>query len=363
MTRVNSKITQKEVAKLAGVARSTVSMALRGDKRISPAIRERVIEASKKLNYSISNSNDEARRLIAKRLGRRIPFKSIGLVWPRGEGMHEYPFYQVIFQGIVEACWETDYSLTLLNVKPGHETELLSLFHVDGLILPIPSEKHFNVLKKLNLPLVTTYFKRDEIANIGIDDEHAIQLAFEYLYEKGHRRIGFVSPALSHPTAALRYRAYCNCLRNFGLSYNPLYVVSDNTFDKQAEQGAYAFEEILKRRDRPTSIIFYNDAMAVSALKRAKEIGVKIGEELSVISIDGSPESALTEPPLTTVSIDLKEMGRQAALLVVDFVERGKYQARHIDVPVKLVVRESIKTISVSDDDVCKSEYCSLRKA
>ncbi len=360
MTRVNTKITQKDVARLAGVARSTVSMALRGDKRISPEIRNRVLEASRRLNYSISNSNDEARRLIAKRLGKYVPFKSIGLVWPRGEGMHEYPFYQVIFQGIVEACWETDYSVTLLNVKPGHESELLGLFHVDGIILPIPSEKHFQVLKELGIPLVTTYFKRPNVANIGIDNERAIEIAFDYLYENGHREIGFIGPSEEHPVSAVRLKSYLRCLKNAGIEYNRSYVIVDNTYDKQAEQGAYALESIWSRRDRPTAIIFYNDAMAVAALSRAEELGIRIGEELSVVSIDGSPESAATNPPLTTVSIDLKEMGRQAALLIVDFVESGEYKAVHIDVPIRLVVRETVKNISQAQKDIGR---CNRRKS
>ncbi len=352
MTRVNKKLgktTQREVAQLAGVGRSTVSMALRGDKRISPEIRARVIEASKQLNYSITNSNDEARRLIAKRLGRYVPFKSIGLVWPKGEGMHEYPFYQIIFQGIVEACWETDYSLMLLNVKPGHESELLGLFHIDGIILPIPSEEHFEVLQKLNLPLVTTYFKRPNTANIGIDDEHAIEIAFRYLYENGHRKIGFISPAIEHPTAQIRWRAYRKCLADAGIRYNSSYVLADNTFDEQAEQGAYAIEKILKREDKPTSIIFYNDVMALAGLKKAQKLGIAVGEELSVISIDGSPESALSTPPLTTVSVDLKEMGRQAALLIVEFINSGRYEAKHIDVPIQLIIRESVKKIAYKE--------------
>lgn len=190
LTRVNNP-TQLDVSKLAGVSRSTVSMVLNGSSKICSETSERVLAVAKKMNYSL-HGNQAARRMAASRSGKVIPFHTIGLVWPKEFAMHKMPFYQTLFEGVCEGCWDAEYSLMLLNVRPSQAEQLAGLSQVDALILPIPSDEHYEILKKLNIPLITTYFERTGVAHIGIAHSKAIKIAFDYLYEKGHRKIGFI---------------------------------------------------------------------------------------------------------------------------------------------------------------------------
>jgi LacI family transcriptional regulator len=343
LTRVNNP-TQLDVSRMAGVSRSTVSMVLNGSPKICSATRERVLSIAKSMNYSL-HENQAARRMAASRSGRVIPFHTIGMVWPKDFAMHKIPFYQTLFEGVCEGCWDAEYSLMLLNVRPAQAEQLAGLSQVDALILPIPSDEHYEVLRNLNIPLITTYFERSGVAHIGIDHSKAIKIAFDYLYENGHRKIGFISPALDKSRSALlRWKAYCELLQDAGLGYNPDYVRVESQYEN-AEQAEHSFSDIWEKGERPTAIIFHNDLMALSALRATDNNGVRVPEDVSFISIDNSPDSEKSDPLLTTVSINIKEMGRNAVVLAVDFIKNSTYYPEFIEIPLKLVIRDSVKKL------------------
>ena len=343
LTRIH-KPTQLDVSRLAGVSRATVSMTMNGSSKICSETRDRVLSVAKKINYSL-NGNQGARRMAASRTGKVIPFHTIGLVWPAEYSMHKIPFYQTLFDGVCEGCWDTDYSLMLLNVKPSQADQLAGLSQVDALILPIPSDEHYEILRNLNIPLVTTYFERPGVAHIGIDHSKAVKIAFDFLYEQGHRKIGFILPSLEKSnTASLRWKAYCELLNNAGLEYNPAYVRSESRYEN-AQQAKTSFLDIWKGNDRPTGIIFYNDLMALSALEVANKENIDVPKDISFISIDNDPRTEKSKPPLTTVSINIKEMGKSAVLHAVDFVRENNYQPKYVKIPLELIIRDSVKSL------------------
>ncbi len=337
--------TQSDISKIAGVSRSTVSMVLNGNPRIGAQTRERVLNVARELNYSL-HDNLAARRMAASQTGKIIPFRTIGLVWPKDFAMHKVSFYQALFDGICEGCWDAEYSLMLLNVKPTHANQLAGLSQVDALILPIPSDKHYSVLKNMHIPLITTYFERPGVAHIGIDHNEAVKIAFNHLYENGHRKIGFISPDINKSkTAKIRWKTYCKLLTNAGLDYNPDYVRTENKYEN-AEQAKISFLDIWHNKNsRPTGIIFYNDLMALSALQVANKEHIKVPGDVSFISIDNNPDTEKSNPPLTTVSVNIKEIGRKSVILAIDFIENNTYYPEFIEIPLKLIIRKSVKKL------------------
>jgi LacI family transcriptional regulator len=148
--------------------------------------------------------------------------------------------------------------------------------------------------------------------------------------DRGHRRIGWISPSLSsYP--AMRWAGYCECLKEAGLPYNPAYVCSE-TEAPMERQGGIAFRKLWSRADRPTAIVVYNDLMALSILSEARTLGVRIPEDLSIVSIDDIPEASMSLPALTTVAIGIEKLGGRAVRLLEEFVSTGTYRAEKVQV-------------------------------
>jgi len=345
MIRFKKIANQSDISKLTGVAKSTVSMALNGNPKIKKETRDLILKAAKQLNYSL-HDNTEARHLVAKRTGKPIRFESIGLIWPKNYAMHDDPFYLTLLHGFIEGCWDIQCSLTLININVDNLEnieKIASLSHIDGLIIPIPSNEHLAYAHTLNLPLITTYFERPELASVSIDHAEVIDLAFQYIYDNGHRKIAYIAPDLKVSQSMLRWQTYCSNLEQKGLPYNANLVICKGTSDA-AEFGEHNFIELWKH-EHPSAVIAYNDRMAVGILKAAKYLGLKVGKDVSVISIDDSPEAATTDPSLTTISVGLKEIGRQSAILLNEFISQKTYTAKHVQMPVKIIERKSVLKI------------------
>jgi LacI family transcriptional regulator len=222
--------------------------------------------------------------------------------------------------------------------------QIASLSHIDGLIIPIPSDEHTEYVKTLGLPLVTTYFERPEISSVSIDHARAVQLAFQHLYDKGHREIAYLAPSLNASQTTKRLRSYRECLKKYAITYQPDYVVCDGNSDS-ANFGYKNFKKLWKNF-KPTAILAYNDSFAIGIMNAANELGLRVGEELSIIGIDGTPESAHTTPALTTISIGLKRMGQKAVELLEERISKHKYDVKQITMPLKLIERGSVATIN-----------------
>ena len=153
-----------------------------------------------------------------------------------------------------------------------------------------------------------------------------------------------IGPTMNSTNASQRWTAYCECVQQAGLAYRASDVLMESKHSFR-QQGVAAFRQIWKPSDHPTGFVVYNDLMAIGVLEAAFELGVKVPEELSLISIDDIPEAKSCRVPLTTVSVDIAGMGREAVLRLEEYARTGVYRPERIRMKLELKERASVKTL------------------
>lgn len=329
--------TIKDVARVAGVATSTVSRVLAGSSRISPDTHEKVRQAMRDLNY---HPNAIARSLARKSTG------TLGLVISRSASQaFANPFFPEVLRGIGSSLQEEGYSLMLsMTSSPAEERSatlrLLRQRRVDGVILTaartrdrliddlLKEEYPFVVIGRVPEPRPVNWVNNDNAA-VGA-------MAVEHLLEKGHRRIGFIHGPDDLTVTQDRRQGYANALHRAGIIRDEELEV-DGEFTK--EGGCRAMRRLLTLREPPTACFCTDDLMAVGALGALKEVG--LDRSVALIGVNDDPLAPLLDPPLSTIRIPIFDLGQTAARLLIDLLTRRSAGARQVILPSQLVVRES----------------------
>ncbi len=321
----------QEVAKLAGVSPSTVSRALNNHPGISERTRQRIIEVAKKLHYK---PNYRGQILTTRST------KNIGLLITDITN----PFFPELVRGAEEKASEAGYTILLGNTSESEEkeTNYLDLFSrgpVDGVIISASriSNEHIINLAEEGLPIVVInrILEHPKISYVSVDMEKGGYLATKYLVNLGHSRIAFINgPSLSE-AAKRRLSGYKKALIESRIRYNPN-LVSFNT--PTAESGYREAVKLLYTKDPPSAIFTYNDLMAFGVIKAAKELSIKIPEELSIIGFDNIFFSNFTDPPLTTVKQPKEELGRKAVELLLKLM---KGERQNLVLEPELIIRNT----------------------
>jgi LacI family transcriptional regulator len=338
-SRIDSTIaTIKDVARLAGVSPATASQALNGRPRVNSTTRQRVVEAATKLRYA---PNLHGRRL-ARRRAESIAVIQGGNV----STLVSDSFYRVVLGGVVETAQARGYSLTI-TPAPGHGTRPADLVRilghgaVDGaLVVGVLEEEWLFALREPGLPLVLvdTYLPGSDLPAVVPDYHAGARLATEHLLRLGHRRIGLLGAAVSYPFGRETHEGYAEALAAGGLGY-------DATLVRRAaigvEGATAATAALLAVPEPPTAVFAVTDAMAIGALRGAREHGRRVPDDLAVVGMDDIEISAYTDPPLTTVRVAKEEMGRLAAERLIALIEGGGPLPAIAPVSGELIVRES----------------------
>jgi DNA-binding LacI/PurR family transcriptional regulator len=343
--------TQKSLARLTGFAQPTVSLALSGKGSVGAETRQKILDKALELGYH-PDLNIDARRLGSRNSERPVPFGVVGLVWADtlGDLSAEGSFYNVLFAGIMKGCRETGQALMVMHVGLDQAQDMRFVSHSDGMIIPAASPKHADAARRIGKPWVTilaefTSKAAPDVTDIGVDNHEAIEIAFRHLFERGHRRIGMIGPTMKSTNASQRWTAYCECLQQAGLPYRAADVLMESQYAFD-QQGAVALRQIWRESDHPSAFIVYNDLMALGVLEAAHELGIRVPEEISLISIDDIPEASSSRIPLTTVSIDIAGMGHKAVLLLEEYARTGVYRPERIRMKLELKERASVKALA-----------------
>lgn len=349
--------TIRDVARQAGVSISTVSHILNGnDWPVSPVVRQRVLEVVEQLNY---RPNAIARSMVKRKTA------TIGLVITDIEN----PLFVSVVGAVNEVLQPAGYHIVLASA-PDLQSEIetietLRAQQVDGFIFMVLSfsysADHLVRLKEDGVPFVVInrYVEDEDVNQILFDDWGAAYSATNYLIELGHVRIGALSgPLHSDPprsSALERHRAWLQALTERGLDVRPEWILeSDYTY----EGGYNAIRHFLMQQEekgleRPTALLAANDMMALGALKALQQAGVRVPEEIAMISLGDPPFAAYTVPALTTLALPTLEAGGLAARMLLDWFKEGKpAPARRITLKFTLRVRESCGTsLSLSEEE------------
>lgn len=330
--------TIKDVARLAGVSPATASQALNGRPRVNSGTRQRVVDAADKLHYA---PNLHGRRLVRRRA------ESVAVVQGRNMStVFSDSFYRVVLGGVGEVTQARGYSLV---VTPGPRqgatrADLLRLLGhgaVDGaLVVGVLDDDWLFALRDRGLPvvLVDTYLPGSDLPAVMPDYRRGAWLGTEHLVRLGHRRVALLGAAVSYPFGRETREGYGEALAAAGVAYDPGLV---RRCEIGVEAATAATVALLATAAPPTALFAVTDAMAIGAMRAARERGLRVPGDLAVVGMDDVELSAYTDPPLTTVRVAKEEMGRQAALRLIGLVEGETPHPTVATVPGELVVRQS----------------------
>jgi LacI family transcriptional regulator len=333
------EVTIFDVAEEAGVSYSTVSRVLNNKENVNAETRERVLQVMTQLGYV---GNATARSLAGG--SSRV----IGLLVDHlnTEYMGE------IIRGIDEVLENNDYNLMLYTThrqKTREAAYVTKLTHgfADGLILIVPrNEKaYLDTLQQRKFPYVLIDYQgyNRHVPSIMTTNKKGAYDATTYFIATGHRRIGFITGEMAYGCAIERLAGYRAALEDHGLPFDEALVSEGNFLQPR---GHYCTQELLNLAEPPTALFVSNDVMAFGAMEAARERGLRIPDDLSIIGFDDIPQAAHVHPPLSTVRQPLEEMGRRAATLLLQFIANPSSEIERIELSTRLVIRESCRPFS-----------------
>ncbi|QQE79915.1 substrate-binding domain-containing protein [Alicyclobacillus sp. SO9] len=340
----------QDVAKEAGVSVATVSYVLNEKGNIREDTRQRVLKAAEKLNY---RRNAAGRALVTKQA------QAIGLIAPKGRGVTD-PFFSLVAAGITEEARRMDYPTILM---PGEVTgeEVVNEIQnhlIDGVFLMEIEEddRRIHELKSEEVPVVLFGQTRLPVGWVDIDNYRGAWMATSHLLELGHRKIVHVSGPKNDRVSRLRRQGYVDCLLSWDSSLVP--VVEEGAMTR--ESGYQLGKRILQLDSRPSAVFVASDVMAIGLMQAVLEQGLKIPRDLSVIGFDDIPLASEQVVPLTTISQNATDVGRQMARQMVAQLE-GKVPEQHILMP-ELVVRQSTGAAPESKPAAYAAERITLKQ-
>jgi len=327
MTR---RATITDVALAAGVSVSTVSKVINGRYGIAVATSKRVQEVVRELGYEPS--------LVASSM-RSQRTHVIGILVAEFE-----PFSAEILKGTAAALADTDYELLAYTGSrqsrgAGWERRSLSRLSgtlIDGAIIVTPSV----VDADPGVPLVSIdpHAGPAGLPMVDADSFTGALLATRHLIELGHRRIGFMAGRPDLESSRLREAGFREALEEAGLVADPELL---RVADYRQDTARAAATALLTHPARPTAIFAANDLSAMGTMDVARELGLDVPGDLSVVGFDDIPESSRTVPPLTTVRQPIQAMGAAGVTMLLALMEGTPVEQTHIRLPTSLVVRGS----------------------
>jgi len=329
-------VTSHDVARLAGVSQPTVSRALRDSPKVSDQTKRRVREAATALGYVPS----ETGRALSSGRTRRI-----GLLLTDIENQ----FYPHVIAPMHRQLEALDYQLVLQTESSdtGRVAERLLANGLDGVLLATTTVDSVLPVRLRDRGVPFVYFNRTaetvEADSAEVDAESGLHELAGQILALGHRRVGAIFGPRNTSTAEHRERALREALAVASVS-----IGSDLSYRGpfDVETGYAGARQLLERAEPPTVIVCGNDVVAFGALNAARDLGVEVPGQVSVVGFDDLPPARWPLLQLTTVAFDLDQMARRAAELLVRRIEEGPGEPyRHERFPSRLVQRGTLSRV------------------
>lgn len=323
---------------MAEVSRSTVSRVINNHPNVRPHVRERVLKVIREHDYA---PNAAARSLASARS------RVISALIPRSAAQtFADPFFPLIIQALSESSAAHGYFLMLSMLTPELEqsfyNQVLRGRYVDGLIM-LSHDIDDPLLPQLMrdptpLVLIGRHPYLAGLAWVDVENRDGARQATAHLISLGHRRIAAITGPLPMIAGLDRRDGYKQALVEAGLPIEPdLIVESDFT-----QEGGYrAMQQIIALPNRPRAAFVAGDTMALGALRALRDAGLRVPDDMAIVSFDDLPAAANTSPALTTVRQPISQMGEAAVQALIEQIESPEAPRSAVRLPTTLVVRES----------------------
>lgn len=330
-------VTIKEIASYCKVSPSTVSLVLNGSERIKKSTREKVIRAAAKFDYK---PNEMARSLVSSRS------RCLSVTVPALNHVFSDVYFGEIISGIYQEAQEAGYKILLDIAQESFiaEKEYLNILRnrrADGMLY-IASTVEDRFLLEFEeehdpLLLVNHYFPGSSLNYLSVDYAKAAQLCAEHLLKLGHRRIGLIIGTNTFTGLDFRDTFFGVC-EGHGLEKTSLPWTGCKDWDEQ--DGYSATRKLMSRHPELTAIMAGNDRMAMGAMRYLMNKGLRVPEDVSVMGVDNIPAAKYTTPGLTTVKMDLFEVGRLSCKRLLELLGGKRSGCQELLEP-HVVFRES----------------------
>lgn len=338
-------VTIKDIARSLNISISTVSRALRGMPEIHPDTRKAVMRLAEELDYQ---PNQLAKNLAKSRT------KTIGVIVPN----LSYYYFSAMLNSIEESALQAGYSVLVCQTNESYLREITNIQNlmrsqVEGFIISLSRDtdnyEHVERLARKNIPLVLfdRYAESIDASKVIVDNQAAAYKATEHLIENGCRRIGFLAGPPQLLLSNQRIAGYREALANHGLNVGDQYVVHcDYTQENTIMQAL----TLMSLPQPPDGVVMISDRVAYPAMYAMNQKGLRIPDDVAIVSFNNEPVSAFFSPALSSVSQPIQEMGTETVRLLLKQLDAAD------DIPVaketrvmetQLIVRASSLRTSV----------------
>lgn len=339
--------TIKDIANLSGVSVATVSYVLNKTRKVSKEAEERVLKAVQQTNYQPNT--------IAKSL-RMKKTNSIGVLVEDIRGM---PVPEIV-DGISEYLEQSDYQVLLSNLRLldklynqyekltkytdqiNQAMRLLENARVEGIIYVAMHDRHITgVRQPVHIPMAFAYATTDHAESVSVtyENERSAYDITNKLIKQNHRHIALVAGHAASSDAQLRLNGFRAAMDDAGLFVPAEYIRWGNW---EYESGVEQCDALLSMSVRPTAIFAMNDTMATGCYRSIKNHGLHIPRDVSVVGFDNREFAKLINPPLTTVALPNRQIGHQAAKLLLSRIEKKDVAEGCVVLPCNIIEGESV---------------------
>jgi LacI family transcriptional regulator len=330
-------MTIRDVARLAKVSPGTVSRAINNSPLVNAETHRRIMEVVQEVQYTPNLAGQRLSTGKTMAIGLIVPFFTRPSVTER-------------LYGAVGMLAQSRYDLVIHDIETAEQRavgfrDLLQRERVDGVVilsLPIHDDD-VALIHQADVPVVlvdTEHAALSSLPSVTVDDVAGGRTATQYLIELGHTRIGFIGDRvdvrLGFVSSRNRYQGYCTVLNEAGITIHPEYYSEDEHGRASARSQA---RSLLSLPMRPTAIFAASDTQAIGVLEAAREMGLRVPENLSVVGYDNIEVADILH--LTTIRQCLAESGRLGVQLLLESIANPEMNPVHRVLPTELIVRQT----------------------
>ncbi|RAP78409.1 LacI family DNA-binding transcriptional regulator [Paenibacillus montanisoli] len=343
-----SEINSSEIARLAGVSRSTVSRVINNYSNVPAETRDKVLKVIEKYNYF---PNASAQVLAGKRA------RTIGLFLIDQGNVSSDILTNMLIVSVIEHASVLDYYVLTHIIRNAKDTEVIrnvrEIFYqrrIDGGIFIGAANREPFIEQLIDEGFVVGVVDQElpdhpEPNRIvsNFNNDSGMKQAVAYLAGLGHSRIGVVNGDMNRLSGQTKYEGFKTAMRMCGLQVNPKWVM-DGDFHETS--GYNAIQTLLGiESELPTAIVAANDSVAFGAIRAIKEHGLLVPDDISIIGFDDHALSEKHHPPLTTIRVDFSAMLKRMTTYLIEKIEQKTLTVKEITLDCSLVVRESCRRI------------------
>lgn len=332
------KTTIESVAKKAGVSTAAVSYALSGKRKISTEVSEKIKKAVDELGYKPS--------IIARNLASRKTW-TVGLYTSPTKNIRGDVFFNSLLAGILDNLHEKKYQLHLyadyLNVSTEDHPDISMTQPIDGALIMNPrvNDVYLDYLKKQKIPFVVigTPAEPEKIFYVDVDLTAAAYIATKYLISKNHKNILFINGPSDYMQSIHHIQGGAMAFSENGWKIESKSIINIPMVEEESYNTLKRIGEGIKNF---SAILAFHDVFSYGVMSYLKENHIHVPHDIAYISLGNSQFCRICFPAVTSVDLAPYDMGYQAALMLVDIIEKRRIQPSHTIISAKLIERESV---------------------